>query len=68
MVLSAAQKASWDKKGFLHLPQFFGDGQELREWTDAMSRCESAGQWMKCLKRLKVHQKNYYVVWVHRFS
>jgi 2-aminoethylphosphonate dioxygenase len=48
MVLSAAQKAGWDKNGYLHLPQFFGEGQKLRAWTDDMSTWpESAGQWMK---------------------
>ncbi len=48
MVLSIAQKASWNDNGYLHLPQFFGDGQQLREWTEVMSAWpESAGQWMK---------------------
>lgn len=48
MTVSADQKVNWKRYGFLHLPQFFGNGQALREWTEEISAWpESAGQWMK---------------------
>ena len=48
MNLSTAQKNFWDDNGFIHLPQFFGDGTALRQWTHDMSTWpETAGKWMK---------------------
>ena len=48
MNLNQEQRTFWDRHGFLHLKQFFGDGQQLKEWACALQEWpEASGKWMK---------------------
>ena len=47
-MLTKEQIQEWNDRGFLHFPGFFGDGQQLVEWTDELAGWpETPGKWMK---------------------
>ena len=47
-MLTDKQMQDWTERGFLHLPRFFGDGQQLQDWTNELALWpETPGKWMK---------------------
>jgi 2-aminoethylphosphonate dioxygenase len=48
MNLNKEHMDHWQREGFIHLKGFFGDGEQLKLWTEEMQNWpETPGKWMK---------------------